>query len=146
MLPKRTLQQLIDIARSRSDTAARALGATHSREREEHGKLDLLVHYREECLARFGQAAREGIDREIWLNYQQFVVKLDAAITQQRELLAQQQLKVEQCRSEWRAANIKLRSFDTLEQRRQQAESVAGRRREQRQQNEFALRKPRSTG
>lgn len=141
MLPKNTLRRLIEVARARSDTAARALGATHSREREEHNRLDLLLSYREEFLARFGQAAREGVDREVWLSYQQFVVKLEAAIVQQRELLAQQRQKVEQSRSEWRAANGRLRSFDTLEQRRRQAETVSARRSEQRQQNEFALRK-----
>ncbi|HXZ84992.1 MAG TPA: flagellar export protein FliJ [Myxococcota bacterium] len=140
MLPKNTLKRLLGVARARSDTAARTLGATHSREREETNKLELLLHYRDECLARLVQATREGIERAVWLNYQRFVLKLDAAIDQQRGLLAQQREKLEQRRSEWRAASNKLRSFDALEQRRQEAERVSGGRREQREQDEFALR------
>ncbi|MCC7485308.1 MAG: flagellar export protein FliJ [Burkholderiales bacterium] len=142
MLPKRTLQQLIEHAREKNDRAARALGATNSREREEHGKLDLLVNYRDECLARLVSSAREGMDRDTWLSYQRFVVKLDAAIEQQREQVALSRTLAEQSRSEWRAANGRLRSFDTLESRRVKAEAAAARRGEQRAQDEFASRKP----
>jgi len=144
MLPKPVLQQLIETARSCSDSAARALGVTHTRELEETAKLDLLIRYREEYLVRFGHAAGRGMDRDLWVNYRQFVSKLDAAIAQQRDVIAQQQKNTERCRSDWRAANGRLRSFDALDERRRSAEALAGRRREQRKQDEFALRKNRS--
>ena len=140
MLPKHTLQRLIESARTVSDKAARTLGATHAREREEVSRLDLLIRYREEYLVRFGHTAGAGIDRDLWLNYRQFVAKLDAAIARQQEVIAEQQRHVERRRSEWRAANGRLRSFDVLEERRRSAEALAGRRREQRKQDEFALR------
>lgn len=140
MLPKETLQRLIESARTHSDNAARALGATHARERDETSKLDLLIRYREDYLARFGRTAGAGIDRDLWVSYRHFVAKLDAAIVQQREVIVQQQKNLERCRSEWKTANGRLRSFDVLDERRRNAEALTGRRREQRKQDEFAQR------
>jgi flagellar FliJ protein len=141
MPTKKTLQQLIEFARLRSDNAARTLGASHSREQTESSKLKLLEDYRAEYSARFDQALRAGLDRGAWDNYHQFMLKLDAAFRQQRDLLEQSRRQVEQCRSAWHAANSKVKSFDTLDQRRQRDERVTDLRREQREQDEFASRK-----
>lgn len=132
-----TLQKLIEMAHDRIDRAARALGAQRSSEQQEADKLRLLDEYRCEYLQRFSKAARDGLDRRTWRNYQEFLAKLDAAIDQQKELLSQHGRKVDACRSDWQAANRKLRSFDTLDQRRTLAERVENNRREQRAQDEF---------
>ena len=137
MPQKTTLQQLIEMARDRIDGATRALGASRSTEQQENSKLQLLVDYRREYLERFAQAARDGLDRRAWSNYQDFLMKLDTAISQQKELLGQHGRKVDACRSDWQAASRKLKSFDTLDQRRRQAERVVDERREQSAQDEF---------
>ena len=141
MLSKRTLQQLIDLAREKSDNAALVLGTTHAREREEESKLKLLENYRGECLERFRQASSEGLDRQTWTNYHKFLAKLDAAIIQQREVVAQQRQKTDQSRLDWQAASSRLKSFDTLGARQRRSEHAAERRREQRVQNTVASRK-----
>ena len=141
MPSKKTLQQLIELARSRSDDAARSLGISRSREQTESSKLKLLEGYREEYSVRFDQALRAGLDQGAWDNYRQFMLKLDAAFRQQGELLEKSRKQVEQCRSDWHAANNKVKSFDTLDQRSQRAERATDLRREQREQDEFASRK-----
>lgn len=141
MPSKKTLQQLIELARLRSDTAARSLSVSRTREQTESSKLKLLEGYRAEYCARLDQALRKGLDQGAWDNYRQFILKIDTAFRQQRELLDQSRKQVEQCRSDWQAANGKVKSFDTLDQRRQSAERVTDRRREQREQDEFASRK-----
>lgn len=141
MASKKTLQQLIELARQRSDTAARSLGASRSREEKESSKLKLLEGYRDEYSARLDQALRKGLDRGVWDNYRLFMLKIEAAFRQQRELLEQSRKQVEQCRSVWQAADGKVKSFATLDRRRQSAERVTDNRREQREQDEFASRK-----
>jgi flagellar FliJ protein len=136
--PKKTLQQLIELARSQSDNAARSLGASRSREEEELDKLRLLLQYRKEYMLRFDEAARVGLERSAWSNYHEFLMKLDAAIEQQNQVIARHRLTVEQRRTVWRAAHRRLKSFDTLDQRRQQAERVSERKREQREHDELA--------
>jgi flagellar protein FliJ len=141
MPTKKTLQQLIELARLRSDTAARSLGVSRSREETESGKLKLLEGYRDEYSARLDKALRNGLDRGAWDNYRLFLLKIDAAFRQQRELLEQSRKQVEQCRSAWQAANGKVKSFETLDRRRQRAEHATDQRREQREQDELASRK-----
>ena len=141
MPQKKTLQQLIELARLRSDNAARSLGVSRSQEEMASTKLKLLEDYREEYSARFDRAVRTGLDRGAWENYDQFMVKLDAAFRHQQELLEQSRRRVEQCRSDWQAASGRVKSFDTLDQRRQRAERATEQRREQREQDEFATRK-----
>jgi flagellar protein FliJ len=141
MASKQTLGQLIKLARTRSDTAGRALGAVQTREREELAKLELLVGYRKEYEARFAAAAREGLDRRRLSDYREFMLRLEEAIHQQQEQLALHRSAVDRCRSDWKSANGKLKSFDTLETRRRDAERLDERRREQRRHDEHAARK-----
>jgi flagellar FliJ protein len=142
MLRKQTLLQLIELARHSSEHAARALGASQTRELDERGKLKLLMEYRDEYLRRYEQAARVGLERRDWSNYHAFLLKLDAAIRQQEQMLVERCGAVEQCRSAWRKANGKLKSFATLDARRQSAERGQERRREQRESDQAAARKP----
>jgi flagellar protein FliJ len=141
MPSKKTLQQLIEFARLRSDDAARTLGISRAQEQTESSKLKLLEGYREEYSVRFDRALRAGLDQGAWDNYRQFMLKLDTAFRQQGELLEKSRKQVEQCRSDWNAANGKVKSFDTLDLRRQRAERATDQRREQREQDEFASRK-----
>ena len=143
MPPKKSLQQLLEIARTRVDEVARSLGASCTREQEELSKLRLLLHYREEYVVRFGEASRAGLKRGAWTNYYEFMQKLDSAIGQQNELLDRHRGEVERLRAAWHAASGKLRSFATLDSRRKQAEHALEQRREQKEQDELALRRPR---
>lgn len=141
MASKQTLEQLIRLARSASDEAARALGTVQTREREEAGKLELLAAYRREYLARYEAASREGLDRRSLHNYREFMLKLEEAIHQQELHLAAQRRAVEKCRADWQSAHGKLKRFDTLDARRRESERHASRRREQRREDEHAARR-----
>jgi len=141
MASKETLAQLIRLARSASDAAARALGVEQTREREENGKLELLVAYRKEYLARFEAAARAGLDGRGLANYREFMQRLEEAVAQQRDHLAAHRRAVEKCRGEWQSAHGRLKSFDTLDERRRRGERLEARRRDQRRTDEQAARK-----
>jgi len=140
MASKETLEQLIRLARTASDDAARALGTVQTREREEAGKLELLVAYRKEYLARYEAASRQGLDRRSLNNYREFMVKLEEAIHQQEQHVAAQRRAVEKSRGEWQSAHGKLKRFDTLDARRRESERHDARRREQRREDERTAR------
>ena len=140
MVPPDTLQKLIDMARRRSDLAARSLGASHTREREEESKLQLLIEYRLDYLRRYQHTARySGLNANQLANYQDFLRKLDTAIEQQQAVVMQSHSKVEHDRGDWRAANRKEKSFDTLSRRNEEEERVRANRREQREQDDLVL-------
>lgn len=140
MLPKESLQQLIELAQMRCDRAARELGVSQTREQQETARLTLLIEYRQDYLARFESASRSGLELIAWTNYLNFIHKLDAAIEQQQGLIEQCRNAVQQNRGDWRKQDAKKRSFHALEHRRHATELAGENRREQREQDEFASR------
>ena len=140
MLPKESLQQLIELARMRCKRAARELGASQTRVQEESDRLELLRDYRKDYLMRFEIASRSGMDSGSWTNYLDFIRKLDAAIEHQQQVLELCRDAVNQRRSAWRAQDSKKKSFATLDRRHHDSQLASERRREQREQDEFASR------
>ena len=70
------LQPLLDLSQLRLDDATRRLGELMAGEKQAGERLALLNQYRAEYHARFLAAAREGIGRDQWRNYQAFLDKL----------------------------------------------------------------------
>ncbi len=140
-MDKRQLAQLTDLAQNGTDAATRGLGRSHVLAREADAKLALLETYRTDYQARLTAAARTGLCPDVLRNYHDFLGKLDAAIKQQCAVVASCQARVEATRQEWQNANRKLKSFSTLADRTRQREVLQGARRDQREQDESALRR-----
>jgi flagellar FliJ protein len=134
-----SLEMLIDLARDRVDTAGRKLGLLNSRKLDNEQKLELLLAYRSDYQARLQQCASGGMDIMAWRNFQAFMHKLDAAIAEQRVALQNAQHTAEAGRTEWMAEQRRLKSFDTLSVRQQRKVQHREAKREQRDQDEFAM-------
>lgn len=132
------LDQLIELARYRSDSAARALAGQLQCASDERAKLDLLVRYRREYEEQFSKRSLHGMLTLQWRGYHEFIAKIDAAIRSQHEAVEHHELKSASVRKEWQQADRKLKSFDTLAERRLNAASRAQARREQDEQDELA--------
>lgn len=138
-MPRRfTLQPLLDLAQSHSETAARALSALTARWQEAEEKLRQLLAYQESYRARLQQTVGQGMSATAWRDYQAFMSKLDAAIKQQEEVVARCKSQWEAGRCEWLAHRRKLKAFDTLSQRHRRSEAKRAEKGEQREQDEFA--------
>lgn len=135
------IQTLLDLSKMRLDEAARALGALISGEQVASERLKLLTTYRTEYRARFMVAAQDGIDRETWRNYQSFLDKLDASITQAEEAVRQSRQRTALGQREWIGKKERVRAYDTLTQRYQSREQYAAQHSEQKMQDEFAAQK-----
>lgn len=137
------LQPLLDLAHTRTDEAARKLGELVAAERDVEQKLKLLEEYRQEYNERFVQAARDGLTPDAWRNYGAFISKLDDAIGAQRKVVEQSRAKTVEGQHAWLAQRTKLKAFDTLSQRHQQAINRQEARQEQKQSDEHAARRAR---
>ena len=134
------LQTLLDLAHVNSDSAAAQLCAINGQDREMEQRLQLLLDYRSEYTAHLTQAAKIGMNSVDWRNFRQFIDKIDAAIVQQRDAVAQSKHRVKAGQHHWHAQQRQLKSFDTLSQRHRTGEIKREARQEQKEQDEFALR------
>lgn len=134
------LQTLLDLAQEGSDSAAAQLGALNGHDRAMEERLRLLLDYRSEYTARLARVAKEGMHSVGWRNFREFIDKIDAAIAQQRDLVATAKRQVETGQRHWHTQQRRLKSFDTLSQRHRSAERKSEARQEQKDQDDFALK------
>lgn len=134
------LQTLLDLAQVNSDTAAARLGALNGHDREMEQRLQLLLDYRGEYTAHLARVAKIGMNSVDWRNFREFIDKIDAAISLQRETVAQAKHQVQTGQHHWHAQQRRLKSFDTLSQRHRSAERKSEARQEQKEQDDFALK------
>jgi flagellar FliJ protein len=138
MTKRSALDTLLELAQTRTDDAARRLGALNAQGVDMETKLALLTEYWNEYSARFQVSMQQGITAADWRNYQEFLNKLDAAIVQQREVLAATRQRVEAGQVAWQSAKRTLKSYDTLAQRQAGAEMLRMARHEQKETDERA--------
>lgn len=140
MPQKLPLDTLIELARNKTDDAARRLGALQSSQLNAKQKLELLTQYRHDYHAQLQKLMQQGVSNSQWLNYQDFLATLDGAISQQRGIAQQAALRLEHGRNEWRQNKRRLNSFDTLAERAEHAAQLVQAKREQRDSDERAAR------
>lgn len=134
------LQTLLELARAHSDDAAAKLGVLNRHDREMEERLQLLLEYRAEYAANLTRMAGEGMSSVDWRNFHEFIDKIDAAIVQQRQVVASAKNGVQAGQQQWHEEQRKLKSFDTLSVRHHSAEVKRESRQEQKEQDEFALK------
>lgn len=113
------LQSVLDLSQMKLDEATRRLGELISGEQHATQQLELLAQYRDEYHVRFLDAAREGLSRDQWRNYQAFLDRLDVAIGQAREMVARSHQATAAGQQDWLEKRGRVKAFDTLAQRHQ---------------------------
>lgn len=111
------LQTLLDLSHARMDDAARRLGQLIASEQEGSRQLAMLIEYREEYHRRFLEAARLGMDRDLWENYRSFLARLDEAIAQQQTTLDASRQRKSVGQQTWMEKRSRAKAFDTLSAR-----------------------------
>lgn len=131
------LETLLDLAQTRTDDAAKRLGMLCAQGVHMEAKLELLLQYRDDYRIRFQDLMRQGLTASGWRNYQEFLDKLDDAITQQQEAVLSTQQRVAAGKAAWQSARRTFNSYETIAQRRQRSESQRSAKREQRETDEY---------
>lgn len=130
------LQPLLDLSQLRLDDATRRLGELMSGEKRASERLALLTQYRAEYQDRFLAAAREGLPRDQWRNYQAFLDKLDDAIRQAEAAANQSRLHTQVGQRTWLDTRGQVKAYDTLNQNHLLRQQYAEQRRDQKAQDE----------
>lgn len=112
-----SLQPVMNLAQHKNDSATRNLGQLNRQQQSAQQKLDILLGYRRDYQTRLQDASRSGMDQAELSNFQQFINKLDEAISQQVKAVEQSRMSAQAGRSEFNITQRKLKSFDTLQQR-----------------------------
>ncbi len=140
MKRSKRLKPVVQVAESREQQAARALGAAQARLAQARQQLAELQRYRDDYRQGFQQAGATGMGAARLADYQQFLHKLGQAIEQQTQQVAQATREAEAKRALWFASRGKVRMLDTVVARYQAIEEQQASRQEQREQDERAQR------
>lgn len=134
------LQSILDLSQMKLEEATRQLGDLIAGERRAAERVELLLQYRDEYQARFLDAARNGIDRDQWRNYQSFLDRLDTAIEQAHATVSQSQQLTAAGQQEWLQKRGRVKAFDTLAERHRARVHYEESRQEQKGLDEHASR------
>ena len=133
-----SLKLLLELAQQQTDSSAKKLGILNFQQQEAERKLNLLLQYRHSYQSHLQNSIKKGIDHVEWLNFIAFMNRLDVAITEQRRAVLQAQSKRSAGGNEFLLHQRKLKSYDTLLKRQQNAENQRQAKYEQKLQDEFA--------
>ncbi|MDR0380321.1 MAG: flagellar export protein FliJ [Candidatus Accumulibacter sp.] len=135
------LQTVLELMQDRADEATRNLARLIASEKDAKSKLALLLGYRDEYAGRFHTVAQNGLSQLEWHNFRHFIGRIDEAIEQQRETVAQKERNTATGQLQWKEQRKKLKAFDTLSARHFASENARETKRDQKLQDEFAARK-----
>jgi flagellar protein FliJ len=134
------LATLLDLTRIARDSAATRVARLEQQAQQARDHLQTLLGYSDDYTARLQTNTGDELDPAAQSNQRAFLTKLRVAVqTQQREVGAREQATAA-ARAELAVCQRKLKSLETLIERRAQEESRQVARREQRHTDEAAQR------
>ena len=136
-----SLQTVLELTQSRADEAAQQLALLLAAEQDARSKQELLQQYREEYAERFRQMAKNGLTPQEWRNYQEFLNRLDDAVSIQKRTVAQKEQNTANGQQHWKEQQKKLKAMDTLSKRHYASEAAIALKRDQKVQDELAVRR-----
>jgi len=134
------LLQLLDHERRARDEALQALGHAEGAADQAGTQAQQLHAYRSDYVERWSARFREPGSVALMQCYQGFMQRLDQAIAQQRNTVAQAQIRVDQARGVLQNNERRVASMEKLIERRRQHEQHQLARREQSRTDEIAQR------
>ena len=135
-----SMQPLVHLAHQKNDDASKKFGQLIQQQKAAQTKLHTLEQYREDYQTRLQQAVINGINQTSLRNFQDFILRLDEAVAQQRNALEQISRLIQAGRNELANTQRNMKSFDTLAQRHLESEKKLQDKLEQRQQDEHTGR------
>lgn len=135
-------QTPLDVLRERAkeelDQAAIRLGQVRQSHQSASSQLAQLQEYEKEYRQKLQSGMTQGMASASWYNYQQFIITLETAIEQHRNLLTQWSQRLQQAIQVWQAKQQRLNALMTLHTRNQRAQQVYENRQDQKRMDEFA--------
>ncbi len=126
---------------TRTDEATRKLGQLIANEQSAKSRLQMLEDYRAEYANKLRQSITQGMTRQVLANYQDFLSRIDEAITQQTAAVRQSESNTSHGQQHWKEQHTRLKAIDTLSIRHDTKERLREGKMEQKLLDEFSSRK-----
>ncbi len=127
---------LAELAKSKEQAAAIALGTSNRVYAENIEKLQSLKIYREEYLKRFAENGQQGMAVSAMQTYKSFINGLDQAIKDQQVKIAEAEQQCQASKKIWQHVHTKTKIMDTTVERFAQQERYHDERREQKEMDD----------
>ncbi|MCB1876073.1 MAG: flagellar export protein FliJ [Chromatiales bacterium] len=141
MVDSKRLDPLVLLAANREQAAARELGRSRDRLKEQELRLDELMRFREDCADKLRHASNRGLGVGQLQGYQRFLSRLNEAIVQLEGLVDQAQREVENSRQGWFEERSRKRALHHAADRSRAHEAKQRDRVEQRENDERGQRR-----
>jgi len=141
MANKFSLQPLLDLMQTRTDEATRQLGQLIAAEQSARNRLQMLEDYRADYAIKLREACMQGLTPMALRNYQDFLARIDEAITQQTLAVRHSEQNTASGQANWKEQNKRLKAIDTLSHRHDVREMVLDNKQQQKIQEEHSARK-----
>jgi len=136
MKSSRRLGPVARVARQHERNAARHLGDSLHEVEQQQKQLEDLVNYRDQYIAAFQAAGKEGLTAVQLRDFKLFLGRLDAAIMQQQQKLVASRQNCEQSHAEWHDKHGHSKMIDKVVENRKQTEDRKLNEQEQREQDD----------
>ncbi|PKO46952.1 MAG: flagellar export protein FliJ [Betaproteobacteria bacterium HGW-Betaproteobacteria-22] len=134
------LKMLDEIAAKEVELATEALARAMKEVKEAQSKFDMLMDYRKGYLDNLSSSLAKGMNAEAYQNFQNFLKKLDHAISGQKEVVTYAEQHVKVSRALWQESQRKKRSYDVLIERADKRAEKVEQKKDQKMMDEFATR------
>ena len=133
-----SLETVLEVSRLKRDEALQALGAAQREWQQAQTQLAQLQSYSQESQQRWHEKTSVGVTPMLLSAHQQFMAKLEHAMTFQNGVLQRLQLNVTHCQQMVMQAERDLASLNKYSEKREQAWQHQLQRQEQRSNDEMA--------
>lgn len=131
MKKSQRLEPVIKVAKNSEERAAKALCESRDMLEKNEAKLAELLAYQQEYTKRYEDVGRNGMQINRINEFRQFLVKLNEAISNQREIIRLKQSELDNKNDIWVKTRVKHKSIDKIVSRHRSNEQRGEDRKEQ---------------
>jgi len=135
------VKPIVKVAQNREREAARVFADSQHVLQEREQRLAEVRGYRAEYLANYQTKSRSGMSAQQMRTYRNFLLKLDAAVEQQEQLVQVAKYELEQQKARWLEKHVRTQALDNMRTRYVTQEQRDAQRVEQKESDERGLRR-----
>ena len=136
MSPIKRLKPVQRVSESREQHAARELGISQRKARDQQARLDELRRYHQEYLERFRQASRAGMASSHLLEYRAFLGNLEKAIEAQEKIVSAGSQECVSRKATWQQKHMRTKILGKVMDRFETASKTAEQARDQKESDD----------
>ncbi|PLY12057.1 MAG: flagellar export protein FliJ [Sedimenticola sp.] len=136
MVPSKRFKPVQRVAKSKEQKAAKQLGDSQKKFRDQESKLEELKRYHQEYLEQFEANARRGMAASQLMEYRAFIGKLERAIKEQEKIVVASRNDCSDKKETWQKKHVRTKVLDKVVDRYKAEESKASEKKDQKDTDE----------